>query len=499
MFLFVGILVIRFLFFLLLLVSSDLLAVDWYYNKEFGNQVFPSLNGLCDSSAERRAGLSDDGSSCDCTSIHPETRYYVFTCYRDDGEWQSTNGYVSGLLTEPVCPLGYTSNGVGSGTCSATCFVGQAWDPSTASCSFTQAQNTACTTSVNPIDFIEGDKYRDEPLIGVGNVFPIELTMHYRSHTGLELLGNKYQLGRGHVGLGVGRTYVADTVPAFDQAQMAYALTYRAPNQSFLHRPHKTAGTTEYAYTERYAFSSRYAYSYWRHNYASWLVISGGAIYWHRGDLKKIVFTHLNSSSQVYPWLSIQAEDDKWRITDRREDKQYLFNRLGELERVIDSNSGRFHELVYEGDFGALSEIRHSDGGSIELSYEHYITNPSGLAPSSAWTKSSFLVKVQDNTGKAVDLEWGAKVLGFNQGYYVLDLISHPYVGKRAGHREFSYQNSDYKTLLTEIYDQKDINESSRSLYARFTYDDQGRAVGSELAGDVDRVVLHQLGKLVVA
>ena len=129
--------------------------------------------------------------------------------------------------------------------------------------------------------------------------------------------------------------------------------------------------------------------------------------------------------------------------------------------------------------------IEHSRGASLTFSYlEKDVKSTYTVEP----LKQLLLSQITDHTGKTAFIEWNKTFSGAVRDYFLISRISHPAVGAPESGRDFEYNHSMYGGFLTHIYDVKDIVNNTRTLYANFGYDDQGRAVYSGLADGVEAI-----------
>ena len=227
---------------------------------------------------------------------------------------------------------------------------------------------------------------------------------------------------------------------------------------------------------------------YWRHNYSDALILGNGVITWSSTTGEDVVF--INGRSDIYPAMNLtplmQAEFNYsgYRLQLGRSDLQKVFDIQGRLRRVEYTN-GIVHNIIYLPDTNQIMRIEHSRGGSLTFSYlEKDVKSTYTVEP----LKQLLLYQITDHTGKTAFIEWNKTFSGAVRDYFLISRISHPAVGAPESGRDFEYNHSMYGGFLTHIYDVKDIVNNTRTLYANFGYDDQGRAVYSGLADGVEAI-----------
>ncbi len=453
-------------------ISSMSYSITWYtadvpYNGG-ARGWYPSVSAVCQAhAATSNSRLSGSYQVCGETRGRSS---YVIRQYRErDDKWQATLQYAADLRNEPACPTNYSANN--SGSCSAYCLVGQTWDPNTNSCVSPNTQNNCSTTTPNPIDLIEGEKYRNEHLFTVGNVFPIVLNYHYNSQKGTERNENGVVASKSLVNSAFSAHYFeADVKPFLTQEQVAarhYVDYYR-------HGPE---------YDER-----QHAHGYWKHNYQHWIKEFSNSTLWYRPTGKPIRFS-LTGNSSAYPDYRMTREADGSKtIYAKSENKVYRFNEAKDLVSITDEITQQTHSITYIENTHRIASINHSLGGSLSFTYENKIINPKAVAPSFGDFSSSYPILVEDNTGRKIDIAWNESYEGNLQTYHLITTISHTYLTERNGHREYEYNHSTFATALTNIYDQFTADATTKQLYASFEYDSAGRATYSALADGYDAI-----------
>ncbi len=392
----------------------------------------------------------------------------------DDGNLVSSG---SAHLVEEFCPLGYTPNGNsanGNNTCSAYCPVSH-WNGTT--CQSTQNQQTCGTSSTNPIDFFEGEKYRDELLLKIGTVFPIDFRYFYNSQRGAEengngLVGCIYPNTRFAVSM-----VVIDTVPIMNANEFA---VYRHSD----------------AIVSYMSNSRNFSHTYWRHNYDQWLSTkSNGKVAWYRQSGRPVIFDVDNRSS-AFPFLVLaDLSNGEKSITDQSEGRVYTFNAAGNLREIKDRLTGQYHTIIYEENSHYISQIHHSLGGHLALTYQSNIINPSGLVSISDTFSYRYVTRVMSHDGRRVDIQWEQNKKGCTKTDYLITQITHPYKTVKKGHRDYEYSDLSFPFALTAIYDQDTDDAVTRRLYAEFTFDDQMRATQSQLANSAESITVDYVNE----
>lgn len=373
----------------------------------------------------------------------------------DDGEVYYGTAIFYG---DSACQAGFSSGG---GGCQQECGNGQGTNGG--SCTVPEVQHTECTSVGNPIDVLEGEKYRQENILSVGSVFPIELQYLYNSHAGMERTFHGFRPGVNDTD-----TYIAATVPTMNSTDI-----YLAEGDDFIFGRD---------FQQAHGNSNRY----WRHTYEDFLNENGTEYTWQRSNGNDVVF-HGVGRSQAYPQYTIETQTNGWKISSTSNSLEHYFDDEGRLTQITDLRSGQSHTVTYLSNGVDIDQITHSLGGHIKFTYASNDIDPQNVSQH-ALIKAQYPTSIEDHTGLTVDLEWSGTFLGRFQRYFLISSISHPYTNTPAGKREFEYANTTFPASITAIYDQENANVNSRELYATFTYDTQGRAVYSALANGVEAI-----------
>ncbi len=400
-------------------------------------------------------------------------------CCNLEGFGCSATGGLYGLIpcnTEAMCPSPYILDGSGS-SCVATCNTGEQWDASSKACTSPPTESSCETQSKNPIDFIEGKKYRTEPVIQLGNQFPIRFRYHYNSHTLKEKhINSLHTIGGNRIA-----SFIADTIPSMTESE------YRATYNSVGISPSYFANASQYlGHTTRY----------WRHNYEDLLfhLSANGNIIYKRYDGTDITFNSQGISA-AYPSMRLEPLTGNdltqlgftgRKLINRQTRLQRYFDDQGRLRR-IDNGHGIHHDLLYAADTGNLTRINHSNGAYLTLEY-------TALAAESIYNldrnaTSDHLIRLTDSQGRTVDIQWNGALYGGIQRKHLITRITQPYLtGTATRSRDYEYTNIYWPAALTDIYQVSDIDTNEKRLYASFGYNNNGQALFSELAGGKERV-----------
>ncbi|TVZ41986.1 YD repeat-containing protein [Alteromonadaceae bacterium 2753L.S.0a.02] len=387
----------------------------------------------------------------------------------------TSNDYPGQCSGEPVedniCEEGYNFNAQ-SGQCEALCEEGQDWVDG--SCTNPDTENNPCTQTNNPIDLIEGEKYRTESVLTIGTVHPIEFSFAYRSHIALEQSGYGLAAGNGHIDNNT--YYVADT---------------KAPMSA-------SAAASYFSNRQQILYDKRpYAGGYWTFNYNHWAYLRNDKLIWVRPNGKKIKF-NLDGSSTIYSHLfSESSTNGSWKITDSSEDKQYVFDEKGRLIQ-INNQFGKLELIFHYEELGFdIVKIENAQGAWLEISYEEFVVNPSTISAILGDYEIALPVQVVDSSGRKVDISWDHVYSGRLQSFPLITKISYPYLESPSGFREYQYNNNTFSNLLTDIVDYPNGLSGEQVQFAHFDYDNKGRAIYSALANGVDAITVEYVDDLI--
>jgi YD repeat-containing protein len=385
-------------------------------------------------------------------------------------------------LPSNYCPSPYKYNHA-TKMCEALCEVGDTWNATLKRCESEPTQRNDCTKTANPIDLVDGAKYRRESVMSIGTSFPIELIFHYNNFRNREKTvqgGRRPLVASDDYNISVGSThnrivnyYVADQIPPMIAGDSNISL-------------HNDWGilASEEAISEPYRGDML---RYWRHNYDESLVQNtNGTFTWLQSNGEDVALDAAGRST-IYPRLlmtemSVAEYGYSGHALSLSNGQKKIFDDRGRLRRVIDVN-GIYHQLEYNDD-DHLIRISHSLGGYLELSYTQY--EVSSIYATSE-SERPHLTRVSDSAGRHVDIEWDDAITSDKQ-YYVITSLTAPYTTEPASARVFNYIDPRWHASMTDIYE---TYNGTRHHYAHFEYDDHGRAVLSQLSDEVDKVTVE--------
>ena len=486
------------IFFVLGVITQAGFAETWY-KPNMGQGIHASVRGACDAHAERQQELSDENVSSNwdkrsiytCIEAREAGNYYAFEQVRaSDDKWQGSLGYYAQKIecaederleeetltcVAPIsCNAGYTLNESGN-ECEARCPNGAGWDEQAQACIEPEAPQNCSTLSANPIDFIEGRKYRTEYVHSTGNIFPIKLIYRYNNQAGRENLG-------------------VTTLPAVSQSYVAAT-----------HPPHTTTspgGSYVYDVIARHERRDTGNITrYWRHNFEEAVYArKDGSMAWHKHNGQIII---LNSSGKnaLYPGLLLRVLTEA-EATEAGYSGHILiagatsaikqFDSEGRLRRITDPGTALYHSLQY-GDDSELLSITHSLGA--QLTFEYMKLND--LSKNATTDMAAYyLTTITDAEGRSVSVDWNEQYRGAVQSYALITRISRVSEIENNTYRAFYYENTDYPVAITRIDDVLDHSANIRQRYAEFNYDEQGRAIYSGLANGVDAITVDYVNDL---
>ncbi|TVZ41983.1 YD repeat-containing protein [Alteromonadaceae bacterium 2753L.S.0a.02] len=468
-----------------------------------GSGIHSSVASACEAHRLRMQQISEETASnadnwenrslWQCTNIGASD-YTLVATKADTGNWQSTLLYVpqkiecnedetlnADTLTcvPPVyCDAGYALNEAGD-TCEAWCENGESWSDDTQSCITDEEPQDCENTTSNPINILNGLKYRTEFVHKTGIHFPIVLSYNYNSQRGKEQLGS-FSLASG------------------SQRENVFLAATHPPRTSS--SPSPAASVYDLLYNGEKADSANLN-SYWRHNYQEALYPRiDGSYAWHKSDGQIIRFNSSGQSS-LYSKISItslnnaeiaQLGFEGHKLVTGSNKPIKIFDDKGQLRQIFDKSTKVYHKLIYN-QYSQLSRIEHSNGAYLEFSYN-------AVSPLSHNTASDMVAyypnEIVDEQNRRVLLEWGYSYTGSVQSFLLLTKISR--LTEQLGNtfRAFYYENETYPANLTRIEDVLDHNIQLVQPFAQFTYDDLGRATYSALANGVDAVTIDYVDDL---
>lgn len=378
------------------------------------------------------------------------------------------------------CPANYEYR---LGACKAYCNGDAVWDATLKSCEDPPEQKNCKTHGKNPIDFIQGRKYRMEPVLesGITQVF----SMHY-------LYNNKKQK----------ESTVGGHIDRSTSAAQKHSFT--APSLAEF-----TAAYFDNGLPRSNSLESQYYGSitqYWRHSFDEVLQIRGAKYIYHTFDSQRILFNGFGVSFS-YPNLKLQAlvegEEDfsGFKLINTQNVETRKFDSSGRLMKIERSPQDVL-TLEYDAQ-NRLNRIVNSEGAFIQLEYQSLTIDSTY---SLASTTHDYPVIVTNNRGEMVKIDWNKSFKGETARFHLLTRITLPSAGTPQTAREFAYNDSRWPASITDMYFVTDIALGLKQLTHHFEYDAQGRAVLSALAegreaesvtyvDENTRVVTNALGK----
>ena len=393
-----------------------------------------------------------------------------------------------------LCQAPFTF-GQNNSICEARCQTGQSWDNITRSCIDPPKEQSCKTQSANPIDFIEGEKFRAEPVISIPGNAKIEFTYYYnnqknREKTPSATIPSAATMSTGN--FSSVDTYVAATTPPISASE--YQITYDnlgLPKNSPSVLPNQHYGALD---------------QYWRHNFDEVLQIQAGEYVLHLPKGQSIRFAGLGYNA-IYPHLNLQlitAGEEAFagfKLTDLNTNTVKKFDSTGRLIKIERATKDVL-TLTYDTQ-KRLHRVTHNNGSYLQLAYEEKPTNSIySLVPS----KHSYPISVASSTGEVAQLTWASAYKGQTATFHLLKQKTTPANNTATSARTYEYNDPRWPASMTDIYDVTNIQTNTRTLFAHFDYDDKGRAINSELANgfervqvnyvaDNERVVTNALGK----
>lgn len=369
------------------------------------------------------------------------------------------------------CPAGYQYHGSAIGDkCIAQCASGYIWNPTLKQCEQELKEESCQTKSKHPIDFFSGRKYRSEKIVTVGLRNPFSLIYYYDS-----------KLANISTSAGTIKNYVDLNAPIDATAPQGAVGSYpeQYNKQGFLFSDATVLQGQYYGYI----------HDYWRHNFDEVLQIRGGTYILHTPDGKQLSFEGFGmhksyNKMQLSPLLFGEEEFSGYAIYDSLSDTKKVFDESGRLRKIVQGKINDVITLTYDQD--RLKSVRNMEGATIEFSGYSILVEDSIYAYSGS-TKA-YPTTISTSDGRQVSVEWGYASRSQVRTSYLITRISRPFVSAQQASREFSY--NQYRPLLIDIHEVDDAG-GQRSLYAHFEYDDESRAIASELAGGYERVEVN--------
>ena len=369
---------------------------------------------------------------------------------------------------KPYCPHNYQYEKLPgmSGTCKAYCPENASWNSTTLTCDPTPEELSCKEETANPINLVEGVKKRHESILNFSGFFGFELVYHYNNHSNHEPL--------------------------------AFGIAANPKTQRFvLADETRTIRYDEYiqSYTQQgviasagWVHSDNSVNQYWRHNFEESLVQKNDQWVFHNAQGHRINFSGINTFSTNQPMvlltsLTLASDDfDGYEISYLKKETVKRFNANGQLVSIKYDEHNTLN-LTYSAD-NLLESITNSVGQSFTFNYEEKATDSLY-----AYSESShdYPISITSSDGRKVDLTWEQSYTSSIATHHLLTFISYPYITDITGGREFTYDEV-WPLSIDAIYDISNIEDNTKTLYANFDYDDQGRTIVSELADGSDRV-----------
>ena len=394
---------------------------------------------------------------------------------------------VDGRCVDPLkCPAPYEISLV-SGSCEAYCSTGETWDPATERCIPPPQEQNCKTQGKFPIDFIEGRKYRSEPVLSSGVHHPFSLTYFFNNQRNQE----KSPVGSS-VAVVTGDRYLAATKPPMVASEYRVFFTNRGvPVDSTVHRTSQRYGSVD---------------QYWRHNFDEVLLVHGSQYLYQPAKGEEIVFSGLGGSS-AYPNLVLEALASSeeafagYKLTNRQSGQVKRFDSDGRLIKLVRSPQDVL-VLTYDSE-NRLLRITNSEGAYIQLAYTTLVTDS---VYSTVSTSHSYPVSASNNRSESTQITWGKRYQGKTGQFHLITQITEAATGAAQSARTFEYNDSRWPASVTDQYFVADINGTAvKQHILHFGYDEVGRAVFSGLEGrpsdtvtyvDADtRILTNALGK----
>ena len=364
--------------------------------------------------------------------------------------------------------------------CQARCQIGQAWDNTKKTCIDPPKEQSCKSLSANPIDFIDGEKLRLEPVISTGGQSNITLTYYYNNQKNREKAASATvpsAESAGEDSFNYSNTYVADTIPPISANE--YKTTYNdygVPKNAPDVLPSQHYGALE---------------QYWRHNFDEVLQIKGSNYILHLPKGQSIGFSGLGYNN-IYPYFKLErmliGEEAfaGYTLINTKTGEIKKFDDVGRL-RIIERSKTDVLTLSYDTQ-NRLQRITHNDGSYLELAYER---KPTNSIYSLNISEQDYPIKITSSTSEVVNLKWGHTYSGQTAKFYMLTQKTAPSIESATATREYEYNDPRWPASITDIYDVSSTPKSTRTLYTHFDYDDKGRAINSELANGFERVQVN--------
>ncbi len=459
--------------FLLLLFSSFYSTADlfWVY------QDIKSTNpgSLHDPACLRRLEITDANYAWyEKTLFRYNEKYnnYSFRCWYGrfgSGGKKLGMGNVGGTIISVQCPAGYEGPIYQNGSyyCNKYCPKDSGED-----CKLPPQANNSCTASENPIDFIQGHKYRDESIILGNGKYSFKLTYKYNNNRNFVSHSDGY----------------APTNALLQPMELRYRISAtRGINDGLVDRDYisERYSIIESISSDGLVITNNYRYTgssnkYWRHSFENFVYknVDGYELYTSNGE--KIVFSNAGTNS-VYPSLRIAELDESefgfsgYKVVNLN-NQDWVFDSQGR-PRFQFLSASRFFEINYSEVHHKIDSIKDPLGHIYEFTYDQYF--------------NLIEVNARKKPFEKVTLVW---LTSANDRESLLASIEHSKDEIPLSARDFEYQDDRWPMSITHVYDRD--SQGTQTLYANFQYDDQGRAVYSSLANGVDAILVNYTDSL---
>jgi hypothetical protein len=432
-----------FLYLILLVFSSN--AYSYYVDVQDGKlfqviQFYKDKDEAVHACVEFASYLKYTNPSQKCTTTSHDGKMFIHAGWLWDQNRAIDGSYLlifyygvecDGLLDENYgclqleCPEPSIYN-KSNKLCEERCPIGS--DPET--CALPPPQPNCSTVTAHPISLIDGQKWLREPVYQSSYPDGLIITYHYNNHANTRFTAYGYR-------------------PQFT------AGTYVVRSYEPMYKPFSGHVYPKKAYSSVTETQTQAIATHWKHNYDYTLVKtdSGFTLFTPNGS-----YTQFNAAgrSVQYPSQKLSEIDNGYALT--KGTQSFTFNSDGQLIELKEPN--RVIEVTYDDQQQTLTLIKnghHIETVTIEYDTEHRAT------------------RFTFGTGH-VELAWDSSLTSLT--YFDSS-------GNQYKKRSFNYEDERFPESVTSI---DDDYGSGPEQYAYFEYNDEGKAVMSSLAGDVDRL-----------
>lgn len=383
------------------------------------------------------------------------------------------------------CEPPFVLNG---GSCELWCDKNESFDNVNNRCVKPLAAQNCKTQGNNPIDFIEGRKYRNEHVITTGRRFPFSLTYRYNNQRNNE---------RSPIGESISLPfnsdrYLAATKPTITASEYKIFFTDNGvPRDGSVISPTQYFGQID---------------QYWRHNYDTILVKNTSRYILNRAQGDSVVFEGMGASN-AYPYLNLQAltADEEtfpgYKLVNQKTQKIQKFDLDGRLKK-IERGPQDILTLTYDTE-GRLDRITSSEGAFIQLAYQ---SQSKFSVYSTVASTQDYPVNASNDLGENADILWDQQYSGTVATFHLITRITEAVQGPAKAARLYEYNNANFPASLTDLFFSGDIASTDKQPILHFDYDNVGRAIYSGLSGlkqsdtveypdDNTRIVTNAFGK----